>query len=247
MRRVILQLASAALIVAGLVMIWIGQCGLGCAAIICGGAVAGIRRARGASDLPGSLVIFLGFLLFLAGGYLIYSGRIVCGIGSTLLAAVPWCMGGGAPTEQVRTGRVGGKGFPWFSFFSFTCFAFWTFGAALLFRGQALAGGVLLGGSLVPWYAMEQVSGRRLVLSLSLLGEVAAWCGAAAALARQHYVACAVLIALFLISRLVDDYLLVREGFALSEGGEPLSFRAYLNLDSDEARELRGMAQDRNQ
>jgi hypothetical protein len=236
MQRVILQMASAVLVVAGLIMIWKGPCWLGCAAIVCGGAVAGIRRARGASDLPGSLLIFLGFLLFLAGGYLLYSGRTVCGIGSTLLAAVPWMI----------CGRGGEKGYRWFSFFSFTCFAFWTFGAALLFRGQA-AGALLLGGSLVPWYAMERVSGRRLILSFSLLGEVAAWCGAAAALAWERYVLCAVLIALFLISRLVDDYLLVRKGFALSEGGEALSFRAYLNLDRDDARELRSLAQDSNQ
>jgi hypothetical protein len=170
----------------------------------------------------------------MAGGALVYWGRTLCGIGVTLLAAVPWCLG----RDPQREASL------WPRFFSYARFAFWAFGAAFLFRGKPLEGAILLAGSIVPWYALERVSGRKLLPSLTLLGEIAAWCGAAAALAWQRYVLAAVLIALFFVSRWVDDFLLVRKGWLLSEGDEPLPLRAYLNLDRDEARRLRRIAEE---
>jgi len=132
-------------------------------------------------------------------------------------------------------------------FFAFACFALWTFGAALLFKEKGLEGGILLGASIIPWYAMESLRGGRVMLSVTLLGEVIAWCGAAAALAHENHLACTVLIAFFLVSRLIDDYLLIRKGHALSEADTPLSFRAYLDLDREEARRLRAMGMGGNE
>lgn len=102
-------------------------------------------------------------------------------------------------------------------------------------------GGLLLAGSVVSWYAMERMMGRRVVLSLTLLGEVCAWCGAVVAISHQNFGTAAIFIALFLVSRLVDDYLLVRKGYELCEGEGPLSFRAYLNLHRDDAHRYRAM------
>ena len=231
MQRAILRLVSVGLIAAGLVLIWVGYGCFGCAAMLCGGAAAGLHQTAGPTDLGRNVLTLGGFLLFLVGGFSLYAGQTCCGIVVILLASLPWWLGRdtGEPSSA------------WTRFFSFACLAFWTFGAAFLFKGRPVEGGILLGGSLIPWYAMESVRGGRVILSAALLGEILAWCGAAAAMAHENYLAGAVLIALFLISRLIDDYLLVRKGYTLSEGDSPLSFRAYLDMDRDEAHQLRAI------
>jgi len=231
MRRAVLGLVSVGLMAGGIVLIWRGQGCLGCAAMLCGGAAAGLRQATDYTDVGRTALTLGGFVLFLVGGFSLYAGQTGCGIVITLLASLPWWLGR-SPGEAVSA---------WMRFFAFACFALWTFGAALLFKGKGLEGGILLGASIIPWYAMESMRGGRVILSVTLLGEVIAWCGAAAALAHGNYPACAVLIAFFLVSRLIDDYLLVRKGHTLSEADTPLSFRAYLDLDRDEARRLRAV------
>ena len=229
MRRTVLGVVSVGLIAAGIILIWTEHGCSGCAAMLCGGAVAGLRQGTDYTDFGRTALTLGGFLLFLVGGFAVYEGQTCGGILITLLAALPWWLGR----------NVGEPASAWIRAFAFASFAFWTFGAALLFRGGTLEGAILLGASIIPWYAMESVRGGRVILSVTLLGEVVAWCGAAGAMARENYLAGALLIALFLVSRLMDDYLLVRQGHTVCEGEAPLSFRAYLNLDRDEARRLR--------
>ena len=230
MCRSALGLVSTGLIAAGILLIWCGHEYFGASAVLCAGAAAGVRQAAD-SVSPGRILLTLGgFLVFLTGGFLLYAGHPFAGILVTFVAGLPWCLG--RPADE--------PGALWARFFSFACLAFWTFGAAYLFAGKALVGGILLAGSVLPWYAMESARGGRVILSLTLLVEIAAWCAAMAAFARERHLTGAILLALFLVSRLVDDYFLVRAS-ALSRGGPALSFRAYLNLSRDEARRLRAI------
>jgi hypothetical protein len=228
MWRAALGLVAVGLLATGILLIWSGHEGIGVAAVVCAGAAAGVRQAADSIAPLRILLTLGGFLVFLAGGFLLYAGHASWGILVTLLAIAPWCLG--RPADEPNA--------LWTRLFSFVCLAFWTFGAACLFKGEALVGGILLAGSVLPWYAMESARGGRVILSLTLLGEVAAWCAAVAAFARERPITGAALLALFLISRLLDDYLLVRAA-ALAQGGLPLSFRSYLNLSRSDAARLR--------